>query len=67
MKIGVDKDGKEKCKCKTCGKEYSCASKLGTSHLLGHIHRYYKIPRFHDVGEMLIDSEGKLKKRKIYL
>ena len=64
VKIGTDKDVKEKCKCKACGKEYTCASKLGTSHLSHHIPRCHKIPRFHDVGDMLIDSEGKLKKRK---
>ena len=64
VKIGVDKDGKEKCKCKACGKEYTCASKLRTSHISRHILRCHKIPRFHDVGDMLIDSEGKLKKRK---
>ena len=64
VKIGVDKDDKEKCKCKDYGKEYTCASKLGTSHLSRHIPRCHKIPRFHDVGDMLIDSEWKLKKRK---
>ena len=49
MKIGVDKDGKEKCKCKACGKENTYASKLGTSHLSRYIPRCHKIPRFHDV------------------
>ena len=37
VKIGVGKDDKEKYKCKACGKEYTCASKLGTSHLARHI------------------------------
>ena len=64
VKIGVSKDDKEKCKCKACRKEYSCASRLGTSHLLRHIPKCHMIPQFHDVGEMLIDCEGKLRKRK---
>ena len=64
VKIGVDKDDKEKCKCQACGKEYTCASKLGASHLSCHIPRCHKIPSFHDVGDMLINSEGKLKKIK---
>ena len=64
VKIGVSKDSKEKCKCNTCRKEYSCASRLGTSHLLCHIPRCHMIPRFHDVKETLIDYERKLRKRK---
>ena len=63
VKIWVSKDGKEKCKCRVCGKEYSCASRLGTSHLSRHIPKCHMIPRFHDVGEMLIDCEEKLRKR----
>ena len=65
VKIRVSKDGKEKCKCRACGKEYSCASILGTSHLSRHIPKCHMIPHFHDVGELLIDCEGKLRKRKI--
>ena len=65
VKFGVDKDDKEKCKCKACGKKYTCVGKLGTSHLSRYIPRCHKIPRFHDVGDMLINSEGKLKKIKI--
>ena len=64
VKIGVGKDGKEKCKCKACGKEYTCASKSGTSRLARHIPKCHMVPKFHDVGEMLIDYEGKLRKRK---
>ena len=64
MKIGVGKDGKEKCKCKTCEKEYTCASKSGTSHLARHIPRCHMVPQFHDIGRMLIDYERKLRKRK---
>ena len=64
VKIGVGNDGKEKCKCKACGKEYTCASKSGTSHLARHIPRCHMVPQFHDVGGMLIDHEGKLRRRK---
>ena len=64
MKIGVGKDGKEKCKCKACGKEYTCASESRTSHLARHIPKCHMVPEFHDIGGMLIDYEGKLRKRK---
>ena len=30
-------------------KEYTCASKLGTSHISRHIPRCHKIHRFHDI------------------
>ena len=64
VKLGLGKDDKEKCKCKACGKEYTCASKSGTSHLARHIPRCHMVPQFQDVGGMLIDYEGKLRKRK---
>ena len=64
VKIGVGKDGKEKCKCKACGKEYTYASKSGTSHLARHIPKCHIVPKFHDIGGMLIDYEGKSRKRK---
>ena len=64
VKLGLGKDGKEKCKCKACGKEYTCASKSGTSHLARHIPRCHMVPQFQDVGGMLIDYEGKLRKGK---
>ena len=64
VKNGMSKDGKEKCKCRACQKEYSCASRLGTSHLSRYISKCHMIPPFHDVGEMLIDCEGKSRKRK---
>ena len=31
VKIGIGKDGKERCKCNAYGTEHTCASKLGTS------------------------------------
>ena len=66
MNIGVGNDGKEKCKCKACGKEYTCASKSRTSHLAFHISICHMVPQFHDVGGMLIDYEEKLRSRKFY-
>lgn len=36
VKIGVGGDGKQKCKCKSCGKVYTCGY-VGTSHLHYHI------------------------------
>jgi len=36
VKIGPSADGKEKCKCKGCGKELSCQSTGGTTHLGRH-------------------------------
>ena len=63
MKIGVGNDDKEKCKCKACGKEYTCASKPGTPHLTHHIPRCHMTPQFHDVGGMLIDYEGNLRRK----
>ena len=63
MKNEVGKDGKEKCKCTACRKEYTCSSKSGTSHVSRHIPKCRMIPQFHNVGEMLIDCEGKLRKK----
>ena len=63
MKNGVGKDGKEKGKCKACGKEYTCPSKSRTSHLSRHIPKCHMIPQFYNVEEMLIDCERKLRKR----
>ena len=65
MKLGLGKNGKEKYKCKACGKEYTCAIKLGTSHLAHHIPRCNMVPQIQDVGGMLIDYEGKLRESKI--
>ena len=43
---------------------YTCASKSRTSHLGRHIPRCHMVPQFHDIGRMLINYEGKLRKRK---
>ena len=65
MKNEVGKDGKGKCKCTACRKEYTCSSKSGTFHVSRHIPKCRMIPQFHNVGEMLIDCEGKLRKNNI--
>ena len=62
MKIRVGKDDKEKYKCDAYEKEYTYASKLGTSHLTRHIPSCHIVPQFHGIGEMIIDHEGKLRK-----
>ena len=41
-----------------------CASKSGTSHLARHIPKCHMVTKFHDIGGMLINYEGKLRKRK---
>ena len=66
MKNGVGKDGKEKCKCKVCWKEYTCSSKSRTYHISHHIPKCHMIPQFYNVGKLLIDCEGKLRKRIFY-
>ncbi|KAJ1390052.1 Zinc finger, BED-type [Sesbania bispinosa] len=64
-KIGV-KDGKEKAKCNACGQEYVIGgSKIGTSTLLRHLKKCKLIPRYQDVGGLLIDHVGKLRAREI--
>ncbi|KAJ1415435.1 Zinc finger, BED-type [Sesbania bispinosa] len=57
-KIGV-KDGKEKAKCNTCGQKYVIGgSKIGTSTLLRHLKKCKLIPKYQDVGGLLIDHAG---------
>jgi len=65
VKIGLGADGKEKCKCKGCGKELSCRSRDGTTHLNRHTKSCMFLKgKFGDVGDMHIDVEGKLKRKK---
>ena len=62
--IGVASNRK-KCKCKTCGKEYSCSGKLGTSHLHCHICKSLTIPRFDDIGNMIVNYTTNMRFRKL--
>ena len=64
-KITITSDGIEKCKCKGCGKEYSCSSKGGTSHLHRHISKCLMLPRFDDVGNLMLDYATKISSRKL--
>ena len=42
--IGVV-DGVEKCKCKGCGRLYTCNSENGTTHLRRHVQKFHLIPK----------------------
>ena len=63
-KIGVV-DGVEKCKCKGCGRLYTCNSENGTTHLRRHVQKCHLIPKYNDVGAMLVDHSGTLRARKL--
>lgn len=63
VKVGIV-DGVEKCRCKACHKLLTCESGSGTSHLKRHVLSCKKTIKNHDVGEMMIDVEGKLRKKK---
>ncbi|XP_039689990.1 zinc finger BED domain-containing protein RICESLEEPER 1-like [Medicago truncatula] len=63
VKVGIV-DGVEKCRCKACHKLLTCESGSGTSHLKRHVRSCSKTIKNHDVGEMMIDVEGKLRKKK---
>nr|GMC95609.1 zinc finger BED domain-containing protein RICESLEEPER 2-like [Ipomoea batatas] len=60
-KIGMV-DGKEKAKCNGCGKEYIVGGiRYGTSSLLRHIPKCVALPKYHNVGTMMLDAQGKLR------
>ena len=59
-KIGLV-DGAEKCKCKGCGRLYTCNLDNGTTHLRCHVKKCQLIPKYNDVGAMLIDHLGMLR------
>nr|GMD28139.1 zinc finger BED domain-containing protein RICESLEEPER 2-like [Ipomoea batatas] len=64
-KIGVV-DGKEKAKCNGCGKEYIVGGiRYGTSSLLCHIPKCVALPKYHNVGTMMLDAQGKLRSRQL--
>ena len=63
VKVGIV-EGVEKCRCKACEKLLTCESGSGTSHLKRHVLSCSKTIRNRDVGEMMIDAEGKLRKKK---
>ena len=55
-KIGVGEDGKEKCKCKGCGKVYTCGRRVGTTVLHRHIS---KCPKPYNVGRKTMVDRAK--------
>ena len=63
-KIGVV-DGVEKCKCKGCGRLYTCNSDNETTHLRRHVQKCHLIPKYNDVGDMLVDHSGTLRSQKL--
>jgi len=61
----VDKDGKKRAKCNGCNKIFMCGGRnYGTSHLNRHVMKCDKI-KSEDIGEMMLDMQGKLKGKKI--
>jgi len=63
-KIGEGNDGKERAKCNSCNKIYVTGGrKYGTSHLNRHIMKCVK-RKSEDVGQMILDMQGKLKAKK---
>nr|GMC52799.1 zinc finger BED domain-containing protein RICESLEEPER 2-like [Ipomoea batatas] len=55
-KIGMV-DGKERARCNGCQKEYIIGGiKYGTSSLLRHIPKCVALPKYHNVGTMMLDA-----------
>ncbi|XP_073024222.1 zinc finger BED domain-containing protein RICESLEEPER 3-like [Primulina eburnea] len=58
-------DGLDKAECKGCKKQYQCGTKQhGTSTLWRHQKTCSKL-KFHDVGQMILDQDGKMRSKKI--
>jgi len=63
-KIEEGKDGKERAKCNSCNKIYvTGGTKYETSHLNRHVMKCVK-RKTKDVGQMILDMQGKLKAKK---
>ena len=54
-KIGLV-DGAEKCKCKGCGRLYTCNPDNGTTYLRRQVQKCHLIPKYNDVGAILIST-----------
>ena len=66
VKIGESKGGKERARYNCCNKIYvTDKRKYGTSHLNHHVMKCDK-RKTKDVGQMILDMQGKLKEKKIY-
>ena len=48
-----------------CGRLYTCNSENGTTHLRRHIQKCHLIPKYNDVGAMLVDHSRTLRSRKL--
>jgi len=63
-KIEEEKGGKERAKCNSYNKIYVIGRrKYGTSHLNHHVMKCVK-RKIEDVGQMILDMQGKLKAKK---
>ncbi|XP_061373378.1 zinc finger BED domain-containing protein RICESLEEPER 3-like [Gastrolobium bilobum] len=64
-KIGPGKDGIDRARCNACKQEYKVGGKqYGTSTLNRHLSKCKQI-KFEDVGQVMLDMQGKLKSMKI--
>ena len=63
-KIGLV-DGAEKCKYKGCGRLCTCNSYNETTHLRRHVQKCHLIPKYNDVGAMLVDYSRMLRSQKL--
>ncbi|XP_060183253.1 zinc finger BED domain-containing protein RICESLEEPER 2-like [Lycium barbarum] len=70
-KTGRDKDGVERAICRGCKDPYRVGStpgpkgkNYGTSHLKRHLIRCKKL-KYHSLGQMFMDKQGKIQSRKI--
>lgn len=62
---GLDNKGRQREKCNACGTSYACEGKrYGTNSLKRHLEVCKKV-NFEDVGQMMLDMQGKLKLSKI--
>lgn len=65
VNIGIGTDGKEKCKCKGCGSILGCKATGGTTHLIRHVDSCkFLVEKHGDMGDILLDMEGRLKRKK---
>ena len=58
-------DGVKKCKCKGYGRLYTCNSNNGTTHLRRRVQKCHLIPKYNDVGAMLVDHFRMLRSQKL--
>ncbi|KAF7839842.1 zinc finger BED domain-containing protein RICESLEEPER 2-like [Senna tora] len=63
-KIGKGADGIQRAACIGCKQEFKTGGTYGTSHLHRHVSSCNFVS-YHDVSQMLINQEGKLKSKKI--